>query len=124
MTITNANFDDGSIEKQIMKMIAIRDELRKSVSAENLHDAATFKVDSRESMLEKTTSVGVLATKNEDMRSLREMITYGLKGMAAYAEHAKNIGKENLDINAFIYEMLTATLDDSHTAGLSVAQYC
>ncbi|HPE27708.1 MAG TPA: hydroxylamine reductase [Saccharofermentans sp.] len=112
-TITNANFDDGSIEKQIMKMVAIRDELRKSVTAGNLHDAASFTVDSRESMLEKAAAVGVLATVNEDVRSLREMITYGLKGMAAYAEHAKNIGKENLDINAFIYEALAATLDDS-----------
>lgn len=120
-TITNANFDDASIEKQIMKMIAIRDELRKSVTAENLHDAATFTVNSRESMLEKTTSVGVLSTANEDVRSLREMITYGLKGMAAYAEHAKNIGKEDLAINAFIYEALAATLDNSLSADDLVA---
>jgi hydroxylamine reductase len=115
MTITNANFDDGSIEKQILKMLAIRNELRKTLNIEKLHDAATFTVDSRESMLEKTSSVGVLATENEDVRSLREMITYGLKGMAAYTEHAKNIGKENLEINAFIYEALAATLDDSLT---------
>ncbi|MCX7615713.1 MAG: hydroxylamine reductase, partial [Clostridiales bacterium] len=86
MTITNANFDDGAIEKQIRKMIAIRDDLRKSVSTGDLHNAATFIVDSRGSMLEKAASVGVLATENEDVRSLREMITYGLKGMAAYAE--------------------------------------
>jgi hydroxylamine reductase len=112
-TITNANFDDGSIEKQIMKMVAIRDELRKSVTAGNLHDAASFTVDSRESMLEKAAAVGVLATVNEDVRSLREMITYGLKGMAAYAEHSKNIDKEDLTINSFIYEALAATLDDS-----------
>ena len=116
MTITNANFDDGSIEKQIMKMIAIRDKLKKVVSVNNLNDAATFNVDSRESMLEKAATVGVLSTANEDVRSLREMITYGLKGMAAYAEHAKNIGKESLEINAFIYEALAATLDDSLTA--------
>ena len=108
MTITNANFDDGSIEKQILKMIAVRDELRKTVKVQELHDAAIFTVDSRASMLEKTASVGVLATENEDVRSLREMITYGLKGMAAYTEHAKNIGKENLEISAFIYEALAA----------------
>ncbi|MGI6384239.1 MAG: hydroxylamine reductase [bacterium] len=113
MTITNANFDDVSIEKQIVKMIAIREELRKSLAMGDLHDAATFTVNSRQSMLEKASSVGVLSTANEDVRSLREMITYGLKGMAAYAEHAKNIGKENLDINAFIYEALAATLNDS-----------
>jgi hydroxylamine reductase len=64
-------------------------------------------------MLEKAAFVGVLATPDEDVRSLREMITYGVKGMAAYAEHAKNIGKENPEINAFIYEALAATLDDS-----------
>jgi len=113
MTITNVNFDDGSIEKQIRKMLAVRDEMKKSVQAEGLHDAAVFSVDSRESMLKKADSVGVLSTQNEDIRSLREMITYGVKGMAAYAEHAKNIGKEDKEIYSFIYEALAATLDDS-----------
>ena len=121
MTITNANFDDGSIEKQIVKMIAVRDNLRNSSASAGLHDAATFTVGSRESMLEKAASIGVLSTANEDVRSLREMITYGLKGMAAYAEHAKNIGKEDLTINAFIYEALAATLDDSLSADDLVA---
>ena len=121
ITITNANFDDESIEKQILRMIAIRDDLRKTVNVKKLHDAATFTVNSRASMLEKAASIGVLATENEDVRSLREMITYGLKGMAAYAEHAKNIGKENLEISAFIYEALAATLDDSLTADDLVA---
>jgi hydroxylamine reductase len=121
MTITNANFDDGSIEKQIRKMLAIRDELKKSITSSGLYDAAIFTVDSRESMLEKAISAGVLSTANEDVRSLRAMITYGLKGMAAYAEHAKNIGKENLDINAFIYETLAATLDDALSADDLVA---
>lgn len=121
MTITNANFDDGRIEEQIKKMIALREELKRSVNVEDLHDAATFAADSRASMLEKAASVGVLATENEDIRSLRQMITYGLKGMAAYAEHAKNIGKEDLAINVFIYEALAATLDDSLTADDLVA---
>lgn len=120
-TITNANFDDGSIEGQIRELITIRDGLREDVSVEGLHDAATFTVDSREAMLEKAASVGVLATENEDVRSLREMIIYGLKGMAAYAEHAKNIGKEDLNINRFIYEALAATLDDNLTADDLVA---
>ena len=121
MTITNANFDDGHIEDQIKKMIALRDHLRNSVHVNDLHDAATFTVNTRTSMLEKAAFVGVLATENEDVRSLREMIIYGLKGMAAYAEHAKNIGKEDLAINAFIYEALSATLDDSLTADDLVA---
>ena len=121
MTITNANFDNDSIEKQIITMIAARDKLRNSIVSMGLHDAATFTVSSRASMLEKAASVGVLATANEDVRSLREMIIYGLKGMAAYAEHAKNIGKEDLSINTFIYEALAATLDDSLSADDLVA---
>ena len=72
-------------------------------------------------MLEKAGSVGILATENEDVRSLRELITYGIKGMAAYAEHAKNIGKENPEVNAFVYEALAATLDDTLTADQLVA---
>ncbi|NLM21201.1 MAG: hydroxylamine reductase [Peptococcaceae bacterium] len=121
MTITNANFDDKAIEKQILKMLNIRDELKKRVDVGALHDAATFTVNSRASMLEKAASVGVLATADEDVRSLREMITYGLKGMAAYTEHAQNIGKENLEINAYIYETLAALLDDSLTVNDLVA---
>ncbi|NLI70107.1 MAG: hydroxylamine reductase [Firmicutes bacterium] len=121
MTITNANFDDGSLENQIMKMINARNELGQAAATGDFHDAATFDVDSRESMLEKASSIGILSTEDEDIRSLREMITYGLKGMAAYAEHAKNIGEEDLEINAFIYEALAATLDDSLTADELVA---
>jgi hydroxylamine reductase len=102
-------------------MLVIRDDLKKEISVENLHDAATFIVDSRESMMQKANSIGVLATENEDVRSLREMIIYGLKGMAAYTEHAQNIGKENLEINAFIYEALAATLDDTLSADDLVA---
>lgn len=121
ITITNANFNPDAVEKQILKMIALRDELKKDVSVESLHDAALFTVDSRESMLEKTNSVGVLATENEDIRSLRELITYGLKGMAAYMEHARNIGLENLEVNSFIYQALAATLDDALSADDLVA---
>ena len=121
MTITNANFDDGAIEKQIIKMLSIRNDLRKTVALNNLQDAATFEVDTKASMLEKAAIVGVLSTQNEDVRSLREMITYGIKGIAAYAEHANNIGKEDTTINAFIYEALAATLDDTLSADDLVA---
>jgi len=116
MTITNANFDDESIEKQIQKMLILRNELRKTISVKDLHDAAVFEVDTRKAMLEKASEVGVLSTEDEDIRSLREMIIYGLKGMAAYTEHALNIGKENFEIYAFIYEALAATLDDTLSA--------
>ena len=121
MTITNANFDPISIKKQIMRMIAIRNELKKSVFATDLHDAATFSIFSADSFTEKSTTVGVLKTVDEDVRSLREMITYGLKGMAAYTEHARNIGKENFEIYTFIYKALAATLDDSLSADDLVA---
>ena len=72
-------------------------------------------------MLEKAAGVGVMRTENEDVRSLREMITYGLKGMAAYTEHAFNLGKENKDIYSFVLETLAATLDDSLSADDLVA---
>jgi hydroxylamine reductase len=115
ITITNANFDEQAIETQIVKMLSLRDRL-KQPSAAGLHDAAVFTVSGREEMLQKASLAGVLATKNEDVRSLREMITYGVKGMAAYLEHAQNLGKEDNEIYAFIYEALAATLDDSLTA--------
>lgn len=121
MTITNANFDDAAIERQILKMLSVRDELRSNAHAADLHDAATFSVDSREEMLNKAADIGVLATENEDIRSLREMITYGLKGMAAYTEHARNIGKEDVSISAFIYEALAATLNNDLNADDLVA---
>lgn len=120
MTITNANFDDGALEDHIKKMMIMRDSLI-SNSDDKLHDAATFTVDFRESMLDKATEIGVLSTENEDVRSLREMIIYGLKGMAAYMEHALNLGKQNIEINAFVYEALAATLDNSLTADELVA---
>jgi len=121
ITITNANFDEAAIEKQVLNMIRLRDELKLKTSGVQLGDAGLFTVTDRASMLEKASVVGVLATENEDVRSLRELIIYGLKGMAAYTHHALNIGKENVEINAFIYEALAATLDNSLTADQLVA---
>ncbi|MDD3413460.1 MAG: hydroxylamine reductase [Lachnospiraceae bacterium] len=121
MTITNGNFDEDTIEKQIIKMISIRNELESKVSLGNCHDAVSFKVETRAQMLEKASQVGVLSTENEDVRSLRELIIYGIKGMAAYAEHALNIGREDSSIYSFIYEGLSATLDDTLSADDLVA---
>ena len=121
ITITNANFDEAAIEKQIQNMIRLRDELKQKASGVQLGDAGVFNVTDRASMLEKASNVGVLATENEDVRSLRELIIYGLKGMAAYTHHALNIGKENAEIYTFIYEALAATLDSSLTADQLVA---
>ena len=106
------NFDDGSIEKQIMKMIA-RDKLRNSCFC-GFTRRGHFHGKFRASMLEKAATVSVLSTANEDVRSLREMITYGLKGMA-YAEHAKNIGKKIWQSTPSSMRH-GATLDDSLSA--------
>lgn len=119
-TITNANFDPVAIRAQIKENLEIRDELAKGVTAD-LHDSATFTVTTDASMDAKATAVGVLATENEDVRSLRELIIYGLKGYAAYAQHALNLGKEDVDMYAFTYEALAATLDDTLSADDLVA---
>ena len=121
ITITNANFDADAIEKQIVKLLGLRDQLAKDTGYNGNQDAAVFTVDSRDSMLSKASGVGVLATEHEDIRSLRELIIYGIKGLAAYTEHAFNIGKEDITIYSFIYEGLAATLDDSLTADELVA---
>ena len=121
MTITNANFDQDAIHNQILKMIKLREALKSRVSVQGLSPSATFQVSERKEMLDLAAQVGVLATAHEDVRSLRELIIYGLKGMAAYTHHALNLGKENLDINAFIYEALYSTLDDTLSADALVA---
>ena len=121
ITITNANFDEAAIEKQINHVIALRNDLRSKSGSAEFGDAAMFEVTDRASMVEKASKVGVLSTENEDVRSLREMIIYGLKGMAAYTHHALNAGKENPEISAFIYEALAATLDDTLSADDLVA---
>ena len=92
-----------------------------TIYAGPLHDAATFAVSTREDMLAKAAGVGVLATANEDVRSLRELIIYGLKGLAAYTHHALNIGQENQELYAFVYEALAATLNDGLSANELVA---
>ena len=121
MTITNANFDEEALAAQVEKMLALRDRIAAVAGAADLIDAAAFTVRGRAAMLEKAAKVGVLATENEDVRSLRELIAYGLKGLAAYAEHAYNIGLENPEIYAFVYEALAALLDDTLGADALVA---
>jgi len=122
MTITNVNFDKEKFIEKIKEVLKARDELKsilieKGIELGELADASSFTVNSREEIEYKSTSekVGVLATKDEDIRSLRELITYGLKGMAAYAEHAMNLGYEDKEIYKFMRKALTATLDDSLT---------
>ena len=121
MTITNANFDEAAIEAQIRKVVAIRDSLKTRTGVTCTHDATTFVPGDRAAMIEKAAAIGVLATSNEDVRSLRELVIYGLKGMAAYTHHALNIGSENPTISSFLYEALAAVTEDSLTADQLVA---
>ena len=119
-TITNANFDAQAIQRQISRVLALRDALPTPAGI-SLPEAATFAAHTLPEMQAKAASVGVLATENEDVRSLREMILYGLKGMAAYAEHAANLGKVDNTVYAFFYEALAATLDDGLPADALVS---
>lgn len=128
MTITNANFDKDRFFKKIKEGLKLRDELKdelvkRNVELTGLVDASTFTVNSNDDIVFKSTEkeVGVLATENEDIRSLRELIIYGVKGMAAYAEHADNLGYEDKEIAKFIRKAMAATLDDSLTVDDLVA---
>lgn len=117
-TITNANFDRTDFIKRIKKALEVREALKQEVinAGGNVghitHDAAHFTLDESE-FDKKAETVGILATENEDVRSLRELITYGLKGMAAYGKHALNLGYEDNNIHAFLQKALAATLDES-----------
>ncbi len=110
-TITNANFDDARFVALIDEAQVIRDGLKAKAggSDEGMHDSATWSGSGLETYLEKAKSVGVLATENEDVRSLRELVIYGLKGLAAYAEHAAILGAEDDALYAFAMEALAAT---------------
>ncbi len=110
MTITNANFDDNTIITKINQMLSIRNELKSKVSAENLHDAATFKIETVNDMVYKASYVGMIPKDNEDVRSLKHLVLFGIKGLAAYTYHALNLGRELDILYAFIYEALDATL--------------
>ncbi|SES05446.1 hydroxylamine reductase [Salipaludibacillus aurantiacus] len=119
-TITNANFDDESIIRRIEKALHERETIKESlkeagVYKESLYpDYATWS-GHRYSFISKSEEkqVGILATDNEDMRSLRSLVLFGLKGMAAYAEHALNLGHKSDDICDFTEKALVATEDDT-----------
>lgn len=113
VTITNANFDREAIIAKIEKTLELKNELLAQVSdASKLGDAALWS-DDVTAFDEKAKTVGVLATENEDIRSLRELITYGLKGLAAYSKHANALLQDNEEVDAFLQKALAQTLDDS-----------
>ena len=115
VTITNANFDKESIQADIQATLDRKAQLLAQVQDPAALPAAA-RWDGSGDWEEKAKTVGVLSTENEDIRSLRELITYGLKGLAAYTKHANALGQEDPDVDAFLQRALAATLDDSLSA--------
>lgn len=119
-TITNANFDKESIEARIRATLDTKNELLSQLrDTGSLPQAALW--DGTGNWEEKARTVGVLATKDEDIRSLRELITYGLKGLSAYSKHANALLQDDEEVDAFLQRALAATLDDSLSADDLVA---
>ena len=113
-TITNANFDNVIFYTRVLETLKIKDELLPRLKNKNgLSDAAIWNGKTKEELDKKSYTVGVLTTENEDIRSLRELITYGLKGMSAYLKHANELGYDNEDISIFMQKTLASTLNDS-----------
>jgi hydroxylamine reductase len=140
-TITNANFDRQALLERIKETLKLREELKVKVakaggkvgetkdnggffkkllgmSSEEIviPDAAAWSADDESEFDAKSEEVGVLSTENEDVRSLRELIIYGLKGLAAYMKHAMNLEYNDPEVHGFIAKALAATLDDSLSA--------
>jgi hydroxylamine reductase len=122
MTITNANFDYDRFVSTVRKGFDLREKLEARLAQLNVAlpqsntDILTWTAASAEEMEAKAAEVSVLATENEDVRSLRELVIYGLKGMAAYCEHAFNLNFEDAGVYAFMQDALVATTDDSLNA--------
>ncbi|WP_368488811.1 hydroxylamine reductase [Clostridium sp. BJN0013] len=144
-TITNANFDRQALLDRVKETLKLREKLKAKVvkaggqlgetkgsgifkkllktasSGITIPDAAVWSDDNVSGFDAKAEQVGVLATKNEDIRSLRELIVYGLKGLAAYTKHAMNLGYNDVEVHGFMAKALAATLDDSLSADDLVA---
>lgn len=114
-TITNANFDNEAIAERIALTLETKRELLSQLdSKENLPDASTWD-ELADKYIEKSEEVGILNTEDENIRSLRELITYGLKGLSAYSKHANVLLEDDVEVDTFIQEALAKTLDDSLT---------
>ncbi|MBR4673915.1 MAG: hydroxylamine reductase [Victivallales bacterium] len=121
ITITNANFDREAIVRAIVHTLEVkRGLLAQLTNASALPEAATWDAPQAE-FDAKASTVGVLSTANEDIRSLRELIVYGLKGLAAYSKHANALLQDDAEIDAFIQSALAKTLDDSLDAAALTA---
>ncbi len=126
-TVTNVNFDDEWFEGRIKEAQSVRDRIRKlfvdayekasgKAFEETVHDAATWTGETREEMLEKAARIGVLSETDEDIRSLKELLIYGLKGIAAYVDHAHILEHKDNEIFAFIEEALATTTREDISA--------
>lgn len=125
-TITNANFEKEYFITLIKQALALREEVKAmliqaGVASEVTHDSARWFADNAAAFEVKALTIGILATENEDVRSLRELLTYGVKGMAAYAEHAFTLGYNDDGIFAFIEKALVGTTNDNLSADDLVA---
>ncbi|NLL78024.1 MAG: hydroxylamine reductase [Clostridiales bacterium] len=114
ITITNANFDNEAIVARIIETLKIkRDLLGQVEQSADLPEAALWESYDRGEYAAKAATVGVLSTENEDIRSLRELITYGLKGLSAYSKHANALLQDDEEVDAFLQSALAKTLDDT-----------
>lgn len=122
VTITNANFDEDMIVARILETLQRKEELLQMVDQKDALPAAALWTAREKAELEaKAAQVGVLSTQDEDIRSLRELITYGLKGLSAYSKHANALLQDDEEVDAFLQKALAATLDDSLTVNDLVA---
>ncbi len=126
-TITNANFDRARIIERIHEGVSLREKFITEMKAhaidipDDLHPSTRWKPEGEQDLVDTAAGVGVLATENEDVRSLRELVTYGVKGMAAYAEHAGNLGYNSEGVDGFMQRALAATTNDNLSADELVA---
>ena len=112
-TITNVSFDDDRLIEIIKQGLAFRDKIKSKYNvAGDLHDCAVWNAGTKDEFIKKAETVGVLATENEDVRSLRELLIYGLKGVAAYADHAAVLGFEDQAVFDYLIEGLASTTKD------------
>lgn len=114
-TITNANFDSDALVARIKESLRVKSQMIELVDDKNAIPEAALWDGSENEFLSMAAEVGVLSTENEDIRSLRELIIYGLKGLAAYTKHANVLLQEDAEVDEFIQKALAATLDDSLT---------
>ena len=112
-TITNANFDKDVIVERIKTTLKVKENLLKEVSDKSALPSASLWNGNESEFAAKAATVGVLATENEDIRSLRELITYGLKGLSAYSKHANVLMNDNELLDAFLQRALSMLLDDT-----------